>query len=88
MKQHNKHHQRLRRSCTNRVQQDGGCCVMAHSPAGPEMSFPPPNTLTTEQALASAPPAIHMQAKSNYHAEQQAITKGFSVTVFKKDANY
>ena len=27
-----------------------------------------------------------MQAESNYHSEQQAITKGFSATVFKKAA--
>ena len=43
------------------------------------------HTFPIEQALASAPPAIHVQAISNYHAAQQAITKGFSTTVFKKE---
>ena len=42
--------------------------------------------ITTEKALASAPPEIRVQAAANYHAEQQSITKGLSETIFKKDA--
>ena len=59
---------------------------MSHSPDGPEISLPLPYTLATEQALLSDPPAIRVQAAANYNAAQQAITKGLSYTVFKKDA--
>ena len=69
-----------------RVKQDGRCHVAAHSPAGSAIYLPLPHTIPTEQALASAPPAIRVQAAANYHAAQQAITKGFYATVFKKDA--
>ena len=36
--------------------------------------------------MASAPPAIRVQAAANYHAAQQAITNRFSATVFDKYA--
>ena len=44
------------------------------------------HTLPTEQALASAPPTIRVQAAANYCAAQQAITEGFSATVFNTDS--
>ena len=43
------------------------------------------HTLPQEQVLASAPSIIRVQAESNYHDAQQAITKGLSTNVFKKD---
>ena len=43
-------------------------------------------TLLTEQALASAPPDIRVQTAANHNDAQQAITKGFSTTVFNEDA--
>ena len=79
-------HSRLHMTHPGRGQQDGRRRVASHSPSGPEIYFSLPLTLSTEQDLASDPPAIQLQTATNYNDAQQAIIQGFLVTFFKKDS--
>ena len=69
-----------------RGEHDGGRRVKANSPFWPTIPLPLLYKLPAKQALEYAPPSICIQSAGNYNAAQQAIFKGFSFTVFKKDS--
>ena len=59
---------------------------MANSPPQPDIPLLLLHAFPADKYLASAPPSAHVKATANYYASQQAISKGLSLTVFKKDA--
>ena len=76
---------RLPHTCVKRGQCHGRFHLPPHPPFITPLPCEFPPQISSDHALALAPPSVRIQSAADYYAAQQALVRVISTSVFKKD---